>query len=142
MKHTFEVNINWDNGRNGVGQLTARDLQTKVSIPNEMDGPNIGTNPDELLIGAASTCYIISFATLLENAKLFPILLQVRSEGIVDVSGHVFAFEQIIHHVSISFEGEFPIERVKRLAQKAEQTCMISKALKGNVKIKVILNIL
>ena len=142
MKHTFEVSINWETGRNGVGQLTARDLQTKVSIPHEMSGPNIGTNPDEMLIGAASTCYIISLATLLENANLSPSLLKVVSEGIVDVSGHVFTFEEIIHHINISFEGAYQVDQVKRLAQKAEEICMISKALRGNVKIKLILNIL
>jgi peroxiredoxin-like protein len=32
---------------------------TKISIPKEMNGPGIGTNPDEMLLGAASTCYII-----------------------------------------------------------------------------------
>lgn len=142
MKHTFEVSIHWEDGRNGVGQLRARDLQTKVSIPHEMNGPNIGTNPDEMLIGAASTCYIISLATLLENANLSPTVLKVQSEGIVDVSGHVFTFEEIIHHVDISFQGTYRIDQVNRLVQKAEEICMISKALKGNVKIKVILNIL
>ena len=141
MKHQFEVGLDWENGRNGTGKLQARQLQTGVSIPREMNGPNIGTNPDEMLIGAASTCFTISFATLLENAKILPSKLQVRSVGTVDVTGHVYTFERIVHHVDVAFDGDFQRARVERFAKKAEETCMISKALKGNIEIIVDLNI-
>lgn len=142
MKHQFEVALQWENGRNGTGNLQAEQLQTKVSIPREMNGPNIGTNPDEMLIGAASTCFVISFATLLENANMHPTELDISSVGTVDVTGHVYTFERITHHVTVAFEGDYKTERIERLAKKAEETCMISKALKGNVEIKVQLNIL
>lgn len=142
MKHQFEVGLEWNNGRNGTGKLQAKQLQTEVSIPREMNGPDIGTNPDEMLIGAASTCFTISFATLLENAKLMPTKLSVRSIGTVDVTGHIYTFEQIVHYVDVAFEGQYKAERVERFAKKAEETCMISKALKGNVQVIVKLNIL
>lgn len=142
MKHQFEVELDWYNGRNGTGQLQARQLRTEVSIPWEMNGPNVGTNPDEMIIGAASTCYSISFATLLENAKLEPTKLAVRSVGTVDVTGHVYTFEKIVHYVEVAFNGKDNVARVERLARKAEEICMISKALKGNVDVTVELNIL
>lgn len=142
MKHQFKIAINWADGRNGTGELQARNLQTKVSIPREMNGPDVGTNPDEMLIGAASTCYIISFAALLENTKMSPAELYVESVGTVDVTGHVFTFEEIIHHVTVRFEQPVNVMKVERLAKKAEETCMISKALKGNVEVRVKLIIL
>lgn len=141
MKHQFEVGLEWQDGRNGTGQLKTMQLETAVSIPREMNGPNVGTNPDEMLIGAASTCFTISFATLLENAQLTPNYLKVRSVGTVDVTGHVYTFEQIVHYVELAFDGLYKEERVERLARKAEETCMISKALKGNVEVRVELNI-
>jgi Predicted redox protein, regulator of disulfide bond formation len=52
------------------GEIASGQLQTKVSIPPEMDGPGIGTNPDEMLLGAAATCYIITLAAMFERAKL------------------------------------------------------------------------
>ena len=137
-QHTFTLQTAWTGGRNDVGTLQAERLSTAISIPPEMDGPGIGTNPDEMLLGAAATCYIISLAAMLERSNI-QATLQMTSEGIVDVTNGVFTYEQIIHNLHLKlFEMNEQNERIAtRLAHKAEQTCMISKALKGNVNIQL-----
>ncbi|MEK4230532.1 OsmC family protein [Solibacillus sp. FSL H8-0538] len=137
-QHKFFTNINWPGGRNDVGSLDAMKLKTEISIPEEMDGPGIGTNPDEMLLGAAATCYIISLAAMLERSGI-EAKLKLQSEGIVDVTNGVFTYEQILHHVTISLQerSERNEKMAHRLGEKAEQTCMISKALRGNVEIKL-----
>lgn len=140
-QHTFTLQTNWEGGRNDSGTLQAERLRTAISIPPEMDGPGIGTNPDEMLLGAAATCYIISLAAMLERAGI-QAALSMTSEGIVDVTNGVFTYEQIIHNLSVKLaEHTESNERIAvRLAHKAEETCMISKALKGNVDIKLLLS--
>lgn len=142
-QHTFTLQTNWKGGRNDSGTLQAERLQTAISIPPEMDGPGIGTNPDEMLLGAAATCYIISLAAMLERSAI-QASLSMNSEGIVDVTNGVFTYEQIVHDLSIKLaEHTEKNERIAaRLAHKAEQTCMISKAIKGNVDIKLLLSFL
>lgn len=142
MEHLFSLQIDWTGGRNGVGQLTARDLNTEVSIPMEMDGPNVGTNPDEMLLGAATTCYIITLAMLLEKNKIEVDSLTIHSEAIIDVTNGVYTFKQIVHkpHIVTAVLEERLQEKVAKLAIRAEETCMISKAMKGNVDIHVELN--
>lgn len=136
MQHSFHMQLQWNGGRNDVGILQAERLQTQISIPPEMDGPGIGTNPDEMLLGAAATCYIITLAAMLERANV-PATLQMNSEGVVDVTNGVFTYESIQHNVTIRLEQDQQDvkQRARRLAIKAEETCMISKALKGNVEI-------
>lgn len=143
MEHKFSMNLSWSNGRNGTGNLTASKLNTIVSIPREMNGPGIGTNPDEMLLGASATCYLITFAALLENAKIPVVALSMDSEGFVDVTDGVFTYVKIVHrpNVKVPQLTEHEEKRMHRLAQKAEQTCMISKALKGNVQIECYLEI-
>lgn len=143
MQHTFLLHTQWNGGRNAVGELQADRLTTKISIPPEMDGPGIGTNPDEMLLGAAATCYIISLAAMLERTKI-DASLKMKSEGIVDVTNGVFTYEQIIHHVTITLKNTSDNNQkmAERLAIKAESTCMISKALKGNVTIHLHVTIL
>ena len=138
MKHEFMMQLSWPGGRNNVGVLEAKKLKTEVSIPKEMDGPDVGTNPDEMLLGAAATCYMISLGAMLERAKV-DATLDIRSVGIVDVTNGVFTYEEIHHHVIIqlSQNTEENKQVAIRLADKAEGTCMISKALKGNVNILV-----
>jgi peroxiredoxin-like protein len=143
MQHKFGMNLSWSQGRNGTGNLTSTNLNTIVSIPREMNGPGIGTNPDEMLLGASATCYLITFAALLENAKIPVEALSMESEGFVDVTDGVFTYERIVHkpNVKVPHLPEREENLINRLAQKAEQTCMISKALKGNVQIECHLQI-
>ncbi len=69
-EHLFHLKADWPGLRNDIGTIDAGNLKTKVSIPPEMDGPGIGTNPDEMLLGAAATCYIITLAAMMERSKL------------------------------------------------------------------------
>ena len=137
VEHIFRMDLQWSGGRNEVGELAAQKLQTKISIPSEMDGPGIGTNPDEMLLGAAATCYLITLAALLERSYVLAETLTMVSEGIVDVRNGVFTYVKIVHRPVLKLGGDVT-ERSKmalRLAEKAEKTCMISKALRGNVEI-------
>ena len=45
-EHLFHLKADWPGGRNDTGTIESGQLKTKVSIPPEMDGPGIGTNPD------------------------------------------------------------------------------------------------
>ncbi|MFL6561199.1 MAG: OsmC family protein, partial [Bacillus sp. (in: firmicutes)] len=130
----------WPGLRNDSGEIEAGNLKTKVSIPPEMDGPGIGTNPDEMLLGAAATCYIITLAAMLERSKLQKEVLTMESEGIVDVTKGVFTYKKIIHRPFIVLTAgavEKDIELARKLARKAETSCMISRAIQGNVVIEL-----
>ncbi|MGH1333294.1 MAG: SACOL1771 family peroxiredoxin, partial [Exiguobacterium indicum] len=97
MKHHFHLTADWPGNRNDVGQIETGELKTKISIPDAMDGPGVGTNPDEMLLGAAATCYIITLAAMLERSNIPKVSLTMESEGIVDVTNGVFTYDAIIH---------------------------------------------
>ncbi|WP_416730879.1 OsmC family protein [Fictibacillus sp. JL2B1089] len=143
-QHIFHLNAHWQGGRNDIGTIETQNLQTKVSIPPEMDGPGIGTNPDEMLLGAAATCYIITLAAMMERSKIEKIDLKMTSEGHVDVTNGVITYQKIIHRPVVTIKPD-PAKNIstllQKLAIKAEHSCMISRALKGNVEIEAILTI-
>lgn len=138
--HHFHLKADWPGGRNNVGYIESEKLKTKISIPKDMDGPDIGTNPDEMLLGAAATCYIISLAAMIERAGLPLQEMDMQSEGIVDVTDGVFTYKKIIHKPRVVLQAGATDEKLKqleKLVDKAEKNCMISKALKGNVAIEM-----
>lgn len=139
-EHHFYLQANWPGLRNDVGTIESGNLRTKISIPKEMDGPGIGTNPDEMLLGAASTCFIITLAAMMERSNLKKDSLTLESEAIVDVTDGVFTYKQIIHRPTIVLpkdSSEKDIRLAVRLANKAESSCMITRAIKGNVEVKL-----
>lgn len=139
--HSFHLTANWPGLRNDVGTIETANLYTKISIPPEMDGPGIGTNPDEMLLGAAATCYIITLAAMLERSKINKNSLTMTSEGIVDISNGIITYNKIIHRPHLILQSEQDLQLAKKLVRKAESSCMISRALKGNVEIDLEENI-
>lgn len=139
-EHHFYLKANWPGLRNDVGEIQSGNLSTKISIPPAMDGPGIGTNPDEMLLGAAATCYIITLAAMMERSQLEKVDLTMESEGIVDVTEGIFTYKKIIHRPTITLKIDAS-DRDKRLAQrlaeKAENACMISRAIQGNVEMQL-----
>ncbi|MGP7816154.1 OsmC family protein [Niallia sp. 01092] len=140
-EHHFYLHADWPGLRNDVGTIQSGNLKTEISIPKEMDGPGIGTNPDEMLLGAAATCFIITLAAMLERSKIKKESLSLKSEGIVDVTNGVITYKQIIHRPKIVLPiGATDRDKllVRRLAHKAEASCMITRAIKGNVEVKLV----
>lgn len=138
MEHTFLLKADWNGGRNSDGRIEAGQLRTAISIPAEMGGPGVGTNPDEMLLGAAATCYLITLAAMMERASLPVVSLALESEGIVDVTNNIFTYRRIVHRprVLLSVHAtESQIEQALRLAEQAETSCMISRAVAGNVAL-------
>jgi peroxiredoxin-like protein len=139
-EHFFHLTANWPGLRNDIGSIDAGNLKIEVSIPPEMDGPGIGTNPDEMLLGAAATCYIITLAAMLERSNLEKEALTMESVGVVDVTCGVITYKKIIHkpHIMLKADATEKDESLAlRLAEKAETSCMISRAIQGNVEVKL-----
>ncbi|MFY0760373.1 OsmC family protein [Metabacillus dongyingensis] len=137
-EHSFHLKAHWPGLRNDVGEIESGNLKTQVSIPPEMEGPGVGTNPDEMLLGAAATCYIITLAAMMERSRLDKEDLAMTSEGIVDVTKGVITYKKIIHRPVIVLKSTATVndeELARKLAERAESSCMISRAIKGNVEI-------
>lgn len=138
MEHKFELEAVWEGGRNGQGSIRSGALESEVSVPVAMDGPGVGTNPDEMLLGAAATCYMISLAAMLERSGIQMERLSVSSTAVVETEGGVFTYRSITHRPLLVLPaGSDPraAERTERIALKAEQSCMITRALEGNVRV-------
>ena len=139
-EHYFHLKAAWPGLRNDIGTIQSGNLKTEVSIPPEMDGPGVGTNPDEMLLGAAATCYIITLAAMMERSGLDKEALTMESVGVVEVTKGVITYKKIIHKPAIVLKSdatEKDIMVAQRLAEKAETSCMISRAIKGNVKVEL-----
>lgn len=139
-EHHFHLTANWPGLRNDIGDIETKNMKTAISIPKEMDGPGIGTNPDEMLLGAAATCFIITLAAMMERSRLDKRDLTLESEGIVDVTKGIITYKKIIHKPLITLKKEATdkeLNLARKLAEKAEASCMITRAIKGNVEVEL-----
>jgi len=139
-EHHFYLKADWPGYRNDIGTIESGNLKTKISIPKEMEGPGVGTNPDEMLLGAAATCFIITLAAMMERSRLEKESLTLESEAVVDVTNGVYTNQKIIKQPKIVLKkdaAEKDIKLAAKLAHKAEASCMITRAIKGNVEVEL-----
>ncbi|WP_159439883.1 OsmC family protein [Bacillus sinesaloumensis] len=135
----FTVKGTWTGDRNGEGTITTDGLQTTVSAPKQLDGPGVGANPEELLIAAATNCYMLTLAAILSNRNIEYTHFEVETDGTVKKDGKRLVFESIVHKPVLfvkQADNELQ-EKVIQLAHRAEKACFISQTLKGNVEVTV-----
>jgi len=105
-------------------------------VPSELGGNGAGTNPEELLIAAAASCYALTFGSLAERQGLPVSQVRVSCEG-------AFEFEAGLQLASLAYRvvarmragvSEEEIAKAQRALERCEQLCMVATALRGNVR--------
>ncbi|MDM7863958.1 OsmC family protein [Staphylococcus borealis] len=140
VKHDFKVQTQWRGGREEVGTVSGDVITEQISIPAPLGGNGTGTNPDELLVSASSSCYIISLAATLERAKFTNIQITNDSIGSALFENGKFKMATISHYPKIlvtSSEKEKLENRLPKLLEVADNNCMISNAIRNNVEIQI-----
>jgi peroxiredoxin-like protein len=138
-QHSWHLEANWNGDRLGDGSIDAGHLRSEISVPSVLGGPGIGTNPEEMLLGAASTCYLITLSAVLSNRKLPVAELTLKSEIVVE-NDPAMKVEKIIHRPQIVLAADATDEQLDtadKAAHRADKACMITKAMAGNVEVSV-----
>lgn len=134
--HTYSLTGHWSGSREGSGEISTTGLHTPFSIPHNLKGAGSGTNPEELLLAAASSCYLITLSLILANRKIQYSQIQLESKGFVE-DDKGLRFDRIEHLPTIIFDQPVDEQEVHSLALHAEHACMVSSAVRGNVSIHV-----
>lgn len=81
---SFDVELMWsETGGKGAGEIQTDDLVLELSGPRSMGGRGVGTNPEELLVCAVSSCYTATLFGVLRRAQLPVDSLAVGASGTV-----------------------------------------------------------
>jgi len=132
----FTVSGTWSGTMSGGrGELGASGLRVIHSVPGDLGGCGSGTNPEELLAAAASSCAIITLAAILESQSGAPVQLQCVTTAQFRASRTGPVPVGIAHDISLS--AHVPDLDTKRTSGLVERNCMISQALAGNVPVTV-----
>jgi len=139
-KHLFHLQSVWVGDSEGDGTLLADGRTLEYGLPPQFGGRPGRTNPEELLLSAIAGCYSATLAVLAERRRLPITRIDLSVEGeVVRQQGGMLRFRAIRLAPQIRLEGGDEAQRQAALdaAHKAEQYCMISNAVRGNVELTV-----
>jgi peroxiredoxin-like protein len=138
--HHFHVDASWTGLPDGDGVIRGAGYQTSFGRPAQIGGTEGRSNPEEMLIGAVVSCYAITFAILAERRRLPLVSMDVAADGEVEqqLGGTLkFVSIRLQPRITLSAVDDAQIRAAEEFAHRAEQYCVISNALRGNVAISV-----
>ncbi|WP_404328699.1 OsmC family protein [Mesobacillus maritimus] len=134
----FEVNATWSGvGVHGEGDLKMADKTVLYSSPAEMGGKSVGVSPEDLLIGAVTTCYSGTLFAILTKRRLPVENLSVRAEGIVTGFPPQTNFSKLIVYPTIIGGDSSKQDEYEKAATIARDKCFIGKSIAGNIDYQV-----
>jgi peroxiredoxin-like protein len=134
-KYEYEVALTWKGERNGVLEgagLPALD----VSAPPEFAGQPGKWTPEQLLVGATSSCLMTTFLAIAEFSKVAVKFFRSKATGTLEkIPGEGYRFTEIRFVPEI---GVYPhdMEKARRALAKAEKSCFVSNSLKATVRVE------
>ena len=133
--------VNWDgNLASGSGRLDAVSSKAFSALPvtwaSRTEAPDGRTSPEELLAAAHASCYAMAFAGQLTRAWTPPDRLEVSAEitfDRVDGKWTVVSSRLTVHGRVLGIDSA----GFRAMATEAKDSCPISRALVGNVALRV-----
>lgn len=131
MTSTFRASGTWSAGaRRGTAALDGSQ-QVAISVPAEFGGSEPGTNPEQLLLASALSCYMMGLGRLCARAGFPAEPLQVAILGEVSRTPQGLHFDRIRLQPSFQAPGTAAQrQQLTQLASEAEEACFIARTLR------------
>lgn len=131
---TRDATTHWKGGLNsGTGELTldsSNSARFNVSFPRRVGEPEGTTSPEELIAAAQASCLAMNLAGTLEKDGLTPNTIDVTASVTVEPADGGLSINTVDITLRAAVDG-VDEERFNRLAEKAKETCPVSRALAG-----------
>lgn len=109
----------------------------RLAPPAEFDGPGDRWSPETLLVAAMAGCYVLTFRAVARASRVSWTWLRCEVGGTlerIDKAPQFTAFEM---HARLSIPPTMDADQARRALEKAESQCLVSKSLKGTVRLTI-----
>jgi peroxiredoxin-like protein len=133
----FPVSVRHSGGRLTTATVSGKPELEVATPPEFKDGIPGVWSPEDLLVGAAASCYAVTVIAVAERSEI-P-LRELKVDGV----GHVTRLQDgRIGFVAIELDASFEtdpglVEKAERVALKAKNVCIVTMALETPVHLRV-----
>ena len=132
----FRVEGHWTAARRGRVETEGVEAPIHFSAPPEFQGEAGLWTPEHFFIAAVASCFITTFRAIAENSRFEPVSLDISAEGVVEKREGGYEFTRVVLRPLLTISGENDRQRAARLLEKTERACLVSRSLKGEVKME------
>lgn len=125
----FPLSVRWTSERRVTAHVEGKQA-IEITPPPVFRGTDPTTwSPEDFFVAAAASCLAVTFTGLAERAGLAYSSLKVDADGVAGMrSDGRFGFTRLLLELAVETDAEHEV-RARELAQKAEETCLVSASL-------------
>ena len=127
--YPYRVVAWWTSGRTGLAKCISAPNAIHFAAPHQFGGLEGRWTPEDLLLGAIASCFTTTFRALSEYSRFEYADLEVEVEGTIRKVESGYSFIGIAISPKLTIANEEGRELALRLLHKAEQLCLVSRAL-------------
>ena len=127
--YSYRATARWTEHTRGIVEAEGIPRTINFASPPEFGGePGLWT-PEHLLLAALSTCYVATLRAVADASKLQFHSLELAVEGTIEKQEGGFRFTRVLLRPVVTIVKEDDRERMGRVLEKAERTCLIARSL-------------
>lgn len=137
--HAFphHYNVSVQSGNEGDAILSSAGLtDIESQAPVEFGGPGNRWSPETLLTAAVADCFALGFRAIANASKVGYSQLNVNVVGVLDRVERKMQFTGMQIQAELVVPEGVDHERVKKLLEKAEESCLITNSMNVEVSLK------
>lgn len=140
-RHTYNVSLNWKEGRKGIMESPQLPTKIEVATPPEFEKgiPDIWS-PEHLYTASVLSCFMTTFLAIAEYSKLEFENFDCDAEGILDKVDGKFLMTEINLNAKLKINDISKKEKAERVLHKSEAACLISNSIKTTVNLHCEIN--
>lgn len=137
--HHFELRSHLTDIVEGDGNVTLSTGTVEYGVPSQFGGVPGKNSPEELLLAALSSCFSMTLGFIVEKRKVPVQDLEMHAEGIVNRIRGTLVLTSITLKplLTIADDNEKIRQDIDAAIERAKQACLITNAIRGNVEMKV-----
>jgi organic hydroperoxide reductase OsmC/OhrA len=134
--HTYTTSLRWTAERRGTFSPTGLP-QLEVATPPEFPGGHPGVwSPEHLFVAAAEACLMTTFLAIAGNSKLAFKEYSSQAVGTLEKTAEGYRVSRIVLRPRLVIGDAAAVERAKRILERSEQLCLISRSMKTEVTLE------
>ena len=135
-KHSYATSLKWIAQRKGT--LSSDGLPPmEVATPPQFPGGHPGIwSPEHLFVAAAEVCLMTTFLAIAETSKLEYTEYSSQAEGLLEKTEQGYMITEIVIRPRVVLKDSAAADRARRIIEKAEQHCLISKSMKTRIRVE------
>ncbi len=135
LPHVYRAQLSA--GPDGYVPVSAEGLPNlRVNAPADFDGPGDAWSPENLLMAAVETCFLLTLRAVAKASKVEWTSLELSGEGTLDRKDGAMRFTEIVLRPRLTVLAGTDRERALRVLERSEKGCLISASLATPIRLE------